>query len=99
MSTKYSLEPATSGKVILKTTCGDIEIDLWSKETPKACRNFIQLCLEGFYDNLIFHRIVKDFIVQTGDPTDTGSLLLFSLLFSLFFIHYFIYLFNFSYIY
>lgn len=51
-------------QVLLKTTAGDIDIELWAKETPKACRNFIQLCLEGYYDNTIFHRVVKDFIVQ-----------------------------------
>jgi peptidyl-prolyl cis-trans isomerase SDCCAG10 len=46
---------------------------LWSKETPKACRNFVQLCLEGYYDNTIFHRIVPGFVVQGGDPTGTGE--------------------------
>uniref|UniRef100_A0A674JWS7 Spliceosome-associated protein CWC27 homolog n=1 Tax=Terrapene triunguis TaxID=2587831 RepID=A0A674JWS7_9SAUR len=59
--------------VLLKTTAGDIDIELWSKEAPKACRNFIQLCMEGYYDNTIFHRVVPDFIVQGGDPTGTGS--------------------------
>jgi len=67
-----ALEPATHGKVLLKTTAGDVDIELWPKEAPKACRNFVQLCLEGYYDNTIFHRIVKDFIVQGGDPTGTG---------------------------
>ena len=43
----------------MKTSVGEIDIELWSKETPKACRNFIQLCMEGFYDDTIFHRIVK----------------------------------------
>lgn len=52
---------------------GDIDIELWSKEAPKTCRNFIQLCLEGYYDNTTFHRVVRDFIVQGGDPTDTGD--------------------------
>lgn len=56
----------------MKTTVGDIDIELWGREAPKACRNFIQLCLEGYYDNTIFHRVVKDFIVQGGDPTGTG---------------------------
>lgn len=56
----------------MKTTVGEIDIELWSKEAPKACRNFIQLCLEGYYDGLIFHRVVKGFIAQTGDPTGTG---------------------------
>ncbi|KFO27726.1 Peptidyl-prolyl cis-trans isomerase CWC27 like protein [Fukomys damarensis] len=60
-------------KVLLKTTAGDIDIELWSKEAPKACRNFIQLCLEAYYDNTIFHRVVPGFIVQGGDPTGTGT--------------------------
>ena len=46
-------------QVLLSTTCGEIDIELWSKEAPKACRNFIQLCLEGYYDGTIFHRVVK----------------------------------------
>ena len=54
------------------TTVGDIDVELWSKEAPRACRNFIQLCMEGYYDGSIFHRVVKDFIVQGGDPTGTG---------------------------
>ena len=57
----------------MKTTFGDIELELWTKEAPKACRNFIQLCMEGYYDNTIFHRIVRGFIVQGGDPTGTGE--------------------------
>lgn len=46
-------------QVLVSTSVGDIDIELWSKETPKACRNFVQLCLEDYYDNTIFHRIVK----------------------------------------
>lgn len=72
MSNIYIQEPPTNGKVLLITTCGEIDIELWSKEAPKACRNFIQLCLEGYYDGTIFHRIVKGFCVQGGDPTGTG---------------------------
>nr|AAD01617.2 cyclophilin-16 [Onchocerca volvulus] len=63
----------TSGKVCMKTTVGDIDIELWSKECPLACRNFIQLCMEGYYNGTIFHRIIRDFIVQGGDPTGTGE--------------------------
>lgn len=73
MSNIYITEPATNGKVILTTTVGDIEIELWSKETPLACRNFVQLCMEGYYDDTAFHRLVKGFIVQGGDPTGTGE--------------------------
>lgn len=60
-------------QVLLSTTVGDIDIELWSKEAPKACRNFVQLLMEGYYDGTIFHRLVKDFIVQGGDPTGTGE--------------------------
>lgn len=73
MSNIYIQEPPTSGKVIMKTTVGDIDLELWAKEAPKACRNFIQLCMEGYYDNTIFHRIIKGFIAQGGDPTGTGE--------------------------
>ncbi len=73
MSNIYNLEPPTKGKVILKTSVGEIEIELWSKECPKTCRNFIQLCMEGYYNGTIFHRVVKDFIAQGGDPTGTGE--------------------------
>ncbi|KAF8331687.1 cyclophilin-like protein [Cantharellus anzutake] len=63
----------TKGRVILETSVGEIEIELWSKETPKACRNFVALAMEGYYDGVIFHRIVPGFLVQTGDRTGTGG--------------------------
>jgi cyclophilin family peptidyl-prolyl cis-trans isomerase len=69
MSNIYSSEPPTSGKVILVTNYGNIDIELWTKEAPRACRNFIQLCMENYYENNIFHRIIKGFMIQTGDPT------------------------------
>ena len=65
MSTSYTLEPVTKGKVVLRTTLGDIEIELWAKEAPKACRNFVQLALEGFYDNCPFHRVVNREFTKT----------------------------------
>ncbi|XP_062159362.1 peptidyl-prolyl cis-trans isomerase CYP57 [Alnus glutinosa] len=73
MSTIYVLEPPTKGKVVLNTTHGPLDIELWPKEAPKAVRNFVQLCLEGYYQNTIFHRIIKGFLVQAGDPTGTGN--------------------------
>ncbi|KAF1570663.1 UNVERIFIED_CONTAM: hypothetical protein FQV16_0001121, partial [Eudyptes robustus] len=60
-------------KVCLETSLGDVDIELWSKEAPKACRNFVQLCLEGYYDKCKFHTVIKDCIAQTGDPTNTGE--------------------------
>ena len=73
MSSIYIQEPPTHGKVSLETSVGDIEIELWSRECPKACRNFVQLCMEGYYNKNKFHRVVKDFIVQGGDPTGSGQ--------------------------
>ena len=73
MSSVYNTEPPANGKVVLKTTIGDIDLELWPKEAPKAVRNFIQLCLEGYYDGCDFFRVVPDLFAQTGDPTNTGS--------------------------
>ncbi|XP_008809297.2 peptidyl-prolyl cis-trans isomerase CYP57 [Phoenix dactylifera] len=73
MSSVYVLEPPTKGKVVVNTTLGPLDIELWPKEASKAVRNFVQLCLEGYYDRTIFHRVIKSFIVQGGDPTGTGS--------------------------
>nr|XP_043628641.1 peptidyl-prolyl cis-trans isomerase CYP57 [Erigeron canadensis] len=73
MSSIYVSEPPTKGKVILNTNYGPIDIELWPKEAPKAVRNFVQLCVDGYYDGTIFHRIIKSFMVQGGDPTGTGT--------------------------
>ena len=73
MSNVYNLEPQPTGKVILQTTAGDISLELFAKQTPLASRNFLQHCLDGYYNNTIFHRLVPDFIIQGGDPTGTGS--------------------------
>lgn len=73
MSSIYVSEPPTRGKVVVKTTMGPIDIEFWPKEAPKAVRNFVQLCLEGYYDRTIFHRVIKSFLVQGGDPTASGT--------------------------
>lgn len=73
MSEIYNQEPATSGKVQIITNYGQLDIELWCDESPKASKNFIQLCMEGYYDGTIFHRIIKDFMIQGGDPTGTGK--------------------------
>lgn len=73
MSSIYIQEPATEGKILIVTSAGDFDIELWSREAPKACQNFIQLCLEGYYNSTIFHRVVPGFIAQGGDPSGTGE--------------------------
>lgn len=66
MSQVYSTEPQTTGRVILETTAGVIDIQLWCKECPTTTRAFLQLCLDGYYDGMIFHRIINEFLIQTG---------------------------------
>ncbi|KAK0836683.1 Peptidyl-prolyl isomerase cwc27 [Friedmanniomyces endolithicus] len=73
MSTVYNLEPPPTAKVILTTTAGDLTLELFAKQTPLASRNFLQHCLDGYYNGTIFHRLVPGFIVQGGDPTGTGA--------------------------
>jgi peptidyl-prolyl cis-trans isomerase SDCCAG10 len=73
MSSVYQSEPPTTGKVVIHTSFGDLDVELWTKEAPYACRNFIQLSMEGYYDNTPIHRLMKDFMMQMGDPTGTGK--------------------------
>ena len=73
MSTTYNTEPPPSGFVTLHTTAGPIAISLFSKQTPLACRNFLQHALDGYYENTSFHRVVPGFVIQGGDPTGTGD--------------------------
>ncbi|KAE8447316.1 hypothetical protein EG329_010874 [Mollisiaceae sp. DMI_Dod_QoI] len=73
MSSLYNLEPQPTASCILHTTAGDISLELWAQQIPLTCRNFLQHCLDGYYDNTIFHRLVPGFIIQGGDPTGTGA--------------------------
>jgi peptidyl-prolyl cis-trans isomerase SDCCAG10 len=73
MSSLYNLEPQPTASCILHTTSGDISLELWAQQIPLTSRNFLQLCLDGYYDNTIFHRLVPGFILQGGDPTGTGN--------------------------
>lgn len=58
---------------VLKTSKGDITVELDAKNTPKTVNNFVFLSQKGFYDGLTFHRIVKDFMIQGGDPNGDGT--------------------------
>ena len=59
-------------KIKIETTMGDIDADLYGKEVPKTVENFVTLAKKGFYDGIIFHRVIPQFMIQTGDPTGTG---------------------------
>jgi cyclophilin family peptidyl-prolyl cis-trans isomerase len=58
----------------IETSCGLIEVELFESEAPKTVRNFVELARSGFYTNLVFHRIVKGFVIQTGDPNTRNGL-------------------------
>ena len=57
----------------MKTNLGDIELELYDEDAPKTVGNFKELAGKGFYDGVIFHRVIKDFMIQGGDPTGTGT--------------------------
>ena len=59
-------------KVNIETTLGLVEVKLFAAEAPKTVENFVKLAEKGFYNGIIFHRVIPDFMVQTGDPTGTG---------------------------
>lgn len=56
----------------LHTTVGDIKLELFCDEAPDACLNFLALCASGFYNGLVFHRVVPAMLIQIGDNTGTG---------------------------
>jgi len=59
--------------VVLETNQGEIEIRLMPGVAPKACENFVGLAEKGYYEGIIFHRVIKSFMIQGGDPTGTGG--------------------------
>jgi cyclophilin family peptidyl-prolyl cis-trans isomerase len=56
----------------LHTSHGEIEVELFDDDAPKTVENFVKLARDGFYDGVVFHRVIPDFMIQGGDPTGTG---------------------------
>jgi cyclophilin family peptidyl-prolyl cis-trans isomerase len=57
---------------LIKTNFGDIKVEFFTKDAPKTVNNFITLSKDGYYDNVIFHRVISGFMIQGGDPSGTG---------------------------
>lgn len=57
----------------LHTNLGDMKLELFCEQAPRACENFLALCASGYYDDVQFHRNIKGFMIQGGDPTGTGK--------------------------
>jgi peptidylprolyl isomerase len=70
---EMSIDKNKTYEAVFKTSQGEFTVLLSAKETPITVNNFVFLAKEGFYDGVIFHRIVKDFMIQGGDPTGTGT--------------------------
>jgi peptidyl-prolyl cis-trans isomerase B (cyclophilin B) len=62
-----------SSTAVMHTNHGDITIELFDDDAPKTVENFKKLAGDNFYDGVIFHRVIKDFMIQGGDPTGTGT--------------------------
>ncbi|MFD1671692.1 peptidylprolyl isomerase [Agrilactobacillus yilanensis] len=69
---QLDLENYTGPKAVIKTTMGDIEVALFPEQAPKTVENFTTLAKQGYYNGIIFHRVIPDFMIQGGDPTGTG---------------------------
>nr|WP_276522306.1 peptidylprolyl isomerase [Kallotenue papyrolyticum] len=68
-----TLDPAKDYYAVLHTEKGRIRIKLFAQEAPITVNNFVFLAREGFYDGTTFHRVIKNFMIQGGDPTGTGT--------------------------
>ncbi len=78
MANQYSsapamqIDPAKKYVAIMHTEKGDIQIELFAQQAPKTVNNFVFLAREGFYNGTTFHRVIRDFMAQGGDPTGSG---------------------------
>ncbi|MDV2989527.1 MAG: peptidylprolyl isomerase [Dehalogenimonas sp.] len=70
---EMKIDPAKKYRAEIETSLGSFTLELLAGESPKTVNNFVFLAGEGFYDGVIFHRIIKTFMIQTGDPTGTGA--------------------------
>ena len=66
------IDPQKTYRVTIETNRGDMELELYPEHAPKTVNNFVFLAQEGFYDGIVFHRVINDFMIQGGDPTGRG---------------------------
>ncbi|HEY5891485.1 MAG TPA: peptidylprolyl isomerase [Acidimicrobiia bacterium] len=70
---ELTVDLAKKYSATIKTNHGDIDVELLVERSPQTVNNFVFLAREGFYDGVIFHRVIEGFMIQGGDPTGTGS--------------------------
>jgi len=66
------IDPQETYRVTIETNRGNMVLELYPEHAPKTVNNFVFLAQDGFYDGIVFHRVISDFMVQGGDPTGTG---------------------------
>jgi cyclophilin family peptidyl-prolyl cis-trans isomerase len=69
---EMAIDLAKEYSAVIHTTAGDISVDLYGADAPQTVNNFVFLSNDGFYDDVIFHRVIPNFMIQGGDPTGTG---------------------------
>jgi len=67
-----TVDPAHKYTAVIKTSAGDMTAELYPKDAQRTVNNFVFLARDGFYDGVIFHRVIPGFMIQGGDPTGTG---------------------------
>ncbi|MFN8912383.1 MAG: peptidylprolyl isomerase, partial [Alphaproteobacteria bacterium] len=72
MSQEVLAYEAKDKAVIMQLKDGNVKIELYSEKAPEHVKRILELSHEGFYDGIVFHRVISNFMVQTGDPTGTG---------------------------
>ena len=70
---QLALDQVKGPKATIKTSLGDISLQLFPDQVPKTVKNFVELAKQGYYNDVTFHRVIPDFMIQTGDPTATGA--------------------------
>ena len=70
---QLALDQVKGPKATIKTSLGDISLQLFPDQAPKTVKNFVELAKQDYYNDVTFHRVIPDFMVQTGDPTATGA--------------------------
>lgn len=70
---ELAIDPAKSYTVTIDTTAGSMSAELFPGDAPKTVNNFVFLARDGYYEDVIFHRVISGFMIQGGDPTGTGS--------------------------
>jgi cyclophilin family peptidyl-prolyl cis-trans isomerase len=66
-------DPGTRYTAVMQTSAGEIRVELWPDKAPQTVGNFVGLARQGFYDGLVFHRVIHDFMIQGGCPKGTGT--------------------------